>query len=988
MPQDDQADRSVPAVDARLWGKEKGLLAPYPVICHLIDTAAIAGALWDAWVEGIAVLRDGAGTEVPSDSEMRKLVCFWAGLHDLGKVSPSFQVSVADLYQQLLREAPEYAGEANKPVAGLRHNEVTQWVLVEILRSLGYPGDTSFRLSVAHQIAQLLGGHHGRFCPALSRAELRNPQRDGVGKGAWRQQCEAHAQVLQELTGAYEPLGERLAIPAGVVVLGIVIVADWLASQEEFISARLPAPGWRATQAEVRAHWERAVAEAPDVVRAAGLGRARFGERSFSELFPFEPNALQASVAKNLPSLVRGPGLLLVTAPPGDGKTEVALYAATVLARACGVGGLGFCLPTMATTDAMHKRVAEFASRALLGDAALTRVHSMAWLSQDAAADAAGSAADAGAVVSDPEASVEAAQWLHSSRRGLLAPLSTFTIDQALTGVLPVKYNMLRLLGLAGKVVVVDEAHAYDVWMHALLVRLLEWLGALKVPVVLLSATLTGSSARSLVDAYLRGSGHDDGGQVRPCYPGWLFADAVTGEVCEPREVPSERERDLTFDVVPVRRGEDSSRSGHRIAVIQELLEPVVRGDRGCVLVCCTTVKEAQETYTELAAWFSRLRDAGERPPELRLLHSRFRARDRAAITDGCEADFGKTGARPRTVLVSTQIIEQSLDLDFDLLITDLAPMALLLQRAGRCQRHRGRHHDLHRELRPDWIGADPRIVVLDPVNADGTFEVPGCWGDVYDESLLHRTSRLLHDRCDAPIAVPGAVQELVDAVYAADFARVVEMDEATKAKLWRADGERLADQAAQLQLSKLAKIKPPDNWLLNDLWNMSNAEAGTDPSLVKTRLSPDSARLVCAYEQEPGRWTLDEQGEIPVPGIRGVAKVSAADARLIAHHMIPVRGAWIEGDTELLPTPRAWEANSVLADWSLLPMRLDPAGRWRGRVRSGPVEYGESAGLDLSTPSVLGSDSRGVRIHHSRPPRVRPPLAQGLVAEPPQGCP
>ncbi|QXJ25744.1 CRISPR-associated helicase Cas3' [Actinomadura graeca] len=942
------------AVDARLWGKRRGLPSPYPVICHLIDTAAIAGALWDAWIGELAVLRDGSGPGgVPARAEMRRLVCFWAGLHDVGKISPSFQAVVDDLYRKLLARAPEYGGEGNESVAGLRHSEVTQWVLVEIFRGLGYPADARARRDVAHQIAQLLGGHHGRFCPALERDELRDPRRDGLGEGAWRRQRAAHAGVLQELTGAYEPLTGRLTVPVGVMVLGIVIVADWLASQEEFICARLPVPGWAAGEAGLRAHWERAVAEAPGVVRAAGLGEARFGEREFGELFPFEPNPLQASVADDLPKMVRGPGVLLVTAPPGEGKTEVALYAASVLARACGAGGLGFCLPTMATTDAMHKRVAEFVGRALLGDAALTRVHSMAWLSKDAAGDAAVSAADAGWVVAD----LEASQWLHSSRRGLLAPLSTFTIDQALAGVLPVKYNVLRLLALAGKVVVFDEVHAYDVWMHGLLVRLLEWLGALKAPVVLLSATLTGSSARSLVEAYLRGGGHDAGSQLRPCYPGWLFADAVTGQVCEPRAVPSERERELAFEVVPVRRGEGAEGSGHRIGVLRELLKPVVDSDRGCVLVCCTTVKEAQETYRHLAGWFSRLRAEGECPPELRLLHSRFRAGDRADITAGCEADFGKTGTRPRTVLVSTQIIEQSLDLDFDLLITDLAPMALLLQRAGRCQRHRGTGHDLHQARRPEWISRDPRIVVLDPVGDDGAFAVPDTWGGVYDESLLRRTSRLLHDRGGGVVAVPGAVQELVDAVYAADFAAVANVDEATAEAIRRADGERLAGQAAQGQLSALVKIESPDNRLLNDLWEMSNAKAGVDESLITTRLGADSARLVCVYEQESGRWTLDEQGDVPVPGMRGTVRVSADEARLIARHMIPVPGKWVEGDADLLPTPPAWQENSVLAGWAQLPMRLDFDGRWGGQVRSGAVEYTRSSGL---TSAIRDNGSRG----------------------------
>ena len=949
MPTDDLSGEPLPPIDARLWGKRDGLPGPYPVVCHLIDTAALAGALWDVWAAGLAVLRaDVLGEHVAE--HMRSLVCFWAGLHDMGKVSPSFQALVGDLYGALVTETPEYGDD--EAVAGLRHYEVTQWVLVEIFRALGYSGGGSVRRDVGHQIAQLLGGHHGQFCPAMKRQELNAPRRSrpGIGEGVWEEQCRAHAAVLQELTGAREVLRERLPVAAAVVVLGIVIVADWLASQESFITARMPGPDWEASPNALRAHWERAVADAPQVVRDAGLGRGLFADRTFKELFGFDdPNPLQASVMKELPEMVGGSGLLLATAPPGDGKTEMALYAAGVLARACGANGLGFCLPTMATTDAMHKRVARFAGRALVGDAALTKVHSMAWLSADTAGDAAADAATADNVITDAQASTEATQWLRANRRGLLAPLSTFTVDQGLTGVLPVKYNVLRLMAMAGKVVVIDEAHSYDAWMHALLLRWLEWLGALRAPVILLSATLTGDTARSLVEAYMRGAGHEVPQELRPCYPGWLFADAVTGTVHPPREVTSERERAVTFEMVPVRRGGDVSQPGHRLAVIKELLGHVIAGDRGCVLVCCTTVAEAQDTYRHLADWFRALEKNGGRPPELRLLHSQYRARDRAAITDACERDFGKKGQRPRAVLVSTQIIEQSLDLDFDLLITDLAPMALLLQRSGRCQRHRDKHNDLHQARRPDWISAEPRVIVLDPVNSEGEFAVPKEWGDVYDESLLRRTSRLLHERGTEAVEVPGDVQSLVDAVYAEDFATVARLSDAAARQIARADGERLADEAAQRQGANMVGICSPNDGRLRDLRELSEARASVDPALFTTRLGADSERLVCVYEQDSGVWTLDEAGRVPAPGLKGQSRVSRDQARLIAEYMIPVPGRYFGEGAELLEPPPAWKKNAVLRDWKLLPMRRAPDGCWYGRMQPGPVCYEAKTGFEVN---------------------------------------
>ncbi|WP_067473442.1 CRISPR-associated helicase/endonuclease Cas3 [Actinomadura hibisca] len=942
-----ESDREQPDPDARLWGKECGLPRPYPVLCHLIDTAAIVGALYDVWAPGIPALAQTTPTGAKED--MRRLICFWGGLHDIGKVSPSFQVLAKKPYEALLREAPEYG--VCGPASALSHNEASHRLLVEIFRESGYLSGTNYRRDVAHQVAQMLGGHHGLFCPAMDKSELAHPRqsKDGLGEGVWEAQSRAHATVLQQLTGAQDPLVEHLPVPVIVVVLGMIITADWLASQEAFISERLPPPGWEATPDAIRAHWECSVADAPGVVREAGLGRAEFADRSFGELFDFDtPNALQASVADNLPGLVQGPGILMVTAPPGDGKTEVALHAAGVLSRACGVGGLGFCLPTMATTDAMHKRVAKFAGRALLGDAALTRVHSMAWLSSDAAADASAAAADADPVISDPAASIAATQWLRAGQRGLFAPLSTFTIDQGLRGVLPVRYNMLRLTALAGKVVVVDEAHAYDAWMNALLIRMLEWLGALKAPVVLLSATLTGESARALVEAYMRGSGHPGIGEIQTRYPGWLFGDAVSGVVSPPYSVPSERERNLRFETRQVRRDADAAPTDERLSVIRELLQPLVTEDRGCVLVCCTTVLEAQETYADLARWFSELQATGTEPPALKLLHARFRASDRARITEECEAAFGKHGKRPRTVLVATQIVEQSLDLDFDLLITDLAPIALLLQRSGRCQRHRGRQADLHEALRPSWLDADPRIVVLDPIGPDGAFEVPKSWGTVYDESLLRRTSRLLDERSDEPIAVPGMVQGLVDAVYDSDFVARFPMTQEATDDLARADGARLADHAAQTQLADLVWIDAPNDRKLRDLRRLSETRTKVDESLIVTRLGADSDRIVCAYEQSPGRWTLDEEGEVPVPGLHGEGRVTAAQARIIAQSMIPVPGTWVREGAELLELPPAWSNNAVLRTWRLLPMHTDSIGVWTGRMRSNPCIYTEMTGLQL----------------------------------------
>jgi CRISPR-associated endonuclease/helicase Cas3 len=931
--------RASTSVDARLWGKHQELTAAYPVICHLIDAAATAWELWGIWF----------GKNNKTDlAHWRRNVSFWAGLHDIGKISPSFQVKVRPLLEKLIEQSPEY-GE-DEPVPSLGHHEVTHWVLVQILREFGYKAGSSARRDVGHQIAQMLGGHHGRFCAAIPRNEWEQPRRrKGIGSGKWEEQCRNHAEVLRRLTGANEPVDEHLPPALLAIALGVIVVADWLVSQKTFIEPRLPGEGWSATDAELQAHWERALADAPRLIADAGLGAAGFRDLPFSDLFGFEPNNLQRSLIEELPALVDGPGMLLITAPPGDGKTEAALYSAGVLARAGHATGLGFCLPTMATTDAMHKRMQTYVSRAFTGDPSLTKVHSMAWLSRDSSADSAESAEGAPEVLSDRKASAEATQWLHAGKRGLLAPLSTLTIDQALTGVLPVRFNMLRLMALSGKVLVIDEAHSYDAWMHALLLRFLEWMGAMGAPVVVLSATLTGTTARSLVEAYLGGCGHSLAEDFEPTYPGWLFASATSGAISEPIQVRSERERAVEFPVRAVRRGDDTSHPEHRLSVIKELLQPLVHGPSGCALICCTTVEEAQQTHEALGSWFAHLESAGHEVPRLRLLHSRFRAKDRAAITAACERDFGKEGTRPSTVLVATQIVEQSLDLDFDLIISDLAPLAFLLQRSGRCRRHQNPDGDPHQARRPHWLSPAPRVVVLDPVDEEGRFAVPENWGDVYSKSLLERTSILLRARAGGRIAIPSDVQSLVNEVYSEDFAAVHQLGEREALQLGRRDGERLATDAAHRQTAeRLVAIQGPSPRKLRDLSVLTTPMDGVDDDLIATRLGADSARLVCVYEQSSGHWTLDEEGELPVPGLNGEARVTREDARTIALHMLPVPARWLGRGADLLDLPPSWSRNSVLAKWTLLPMRRARSGEWLGRLQPGTVRYRPNAGITI----------------------------------------
>ncbi|MDJ1130570.1 CRISPR-associated endonuclease Cas3'' [Streptomyces iconiensis] len=651
-------------IDTRIWGKSHGLARPYPLVGHLVDTAMVAGAVWDAVLSPSRHRVIAAALGV-SEDEAGRLVMLWAGLHDLGKILPQFQAAASQehpLHCAFLAEA-EYVHdrEGDSEAEKIRHELATNRALPHLLVEFGYPVSGPPSRLLAAQVAQLLGGHHGRYPVCVEQKDLRDPALDlpELGGGGWAGQRREHVTALHALLGRPGAPGvPRMPVELAVVIAGVVIVSDWLASQDHTVEAQqaaAEADGGLGSSAALRAHARRASAGAPALVEEAGMGRAVFRESSFAGLFPeiARPYPLQASLQEGLAAAVRGPGVLLVTAPTGEGKTEAALHAATVMGAASDSCGLLFALPTQATANQMYERVTAFARRNLLGTARLTLLHGSADLYQPYAEPPADGGEVEPRVLSDRDGdprreetvAVTAGRWLRMRGRGILAPLAVGTIDQALMGVLPLKRNALRHLGLSGKTVVIDEAHAYDAYTHALLLRLLEWLGAMGAPVVLLSATLTGDTAAGLMRAYRAGAGHGSGAEdlPAPMYPGWMYLDAVSGAVTVPdRPVSSVRVRELALEMLPVAHTYDLTVPENRLTALFGELDGVA-AEGGCAAVICTTVAEAQKTYEALrehyrgrygadyAGWDDRSADDAAREdaaagPRLRLLHARLSA--------------------------------------------------------------------------------------------------------------------------------------------------------------------------------------------------------------------------------------------------------------------------------------------------------------------------------------------------------------------------
>ncbi|MFR9795110.1 CRISPR-associated helicase Cas3' [Streptomyces sp. MS06] len=906
-------------LDESAWGKSRGLdpdCAPYPLVRHLLDAAAMAACLWDVYLSENQRRAVAAGLEC-SLEQARGVVALCAGLHDIGKIS-GFQFCSRHGRDYL--SATFLADVGKIGVERVGHDVAGMQATSAVLGVLGFRDDGEG--SAVRRIAEIIGGHHGRFHRNDYRRNAHWAVQERLGGRAWALQRELHAQAVHRLLG--EPgVSGAFGAGAAVLVTGVVILADWLVSQVDYVRGRQ-----QALTRSLEDHFRRSEADAPAVLREAGLEPVELAYRGFAESYGIDgsPNPLQRSVMEELPAAAEGGrkgGILLVTAAPGDGKSETALEAVRVLSQVFPTRGYAFLLPTMATSDQMYGRVAGSLRRRAAHGAGLTLLHSMAWLNTAYADEELGGGGgvlvcdgDEGPGAVRSEADLRPRRWLRGMKRALLAQFAVGTVDQALMSVLPVRHNALRLLGLTGKAVIVDEAHAYDPYMQVLLGRLLNWLGMFGVPVVLLSATLPVSVSDQLIKEYLRGAGMKPSGlrkrEFPAPYPGWLYVDA-DGGACTPmsavrqQEQAAVRSMDLGVEVAPVVHGAKAGARG-RLAVIERLVEPVAAGEGGCALVVCNTVGEAQQTYLRLRERFTSL--TGE---ELLLVHARFPGDVREERTAEVTSGMGRSGPRPaRRIVVATQVVEQSLDLDADLVISDLAPLALLLQRAGRCWRHENwwaSHGYPGGRARPGWADA-PRLVVLDPLAGGG--KAPVQWGEVYAEHLLIETSEVLAGLDGGQISLPGDVQQLVEQVHG-DRADRFDWDSPARSAAWSA--YRGGEMAARGMADVVVVPRARSLWELHEMHHLEGAE---DEWEAATRLGADSVRLLCVHQQPDGRMTLDVAGREELPATQ--AEPTASDVRRVMRRTIPVRADWFNrAEADAHRPPPSWAEHPMLGDLRLL---------------------------------------------------------------------
>ncbi|MCS4492467.1 CRISPR-associated helicase Cas3' [Corynebacterium sp. ES2715-CONJ3] len=775
-----------------------------PLTRHLDDAACVAAQLWDHWLPQHS--QDLISTHFSNNDELaRKLAIFLTAGHDIGKHSLAFAGKIDSLKERIAAHGGEFIKLNPSEGAQSFHSLFSAESLITWLAQRNPDGNRQARES----LATIVAGHHGSF-PSFNLVQPRtNRALSREARKHWAADRFVYWDRAAKTAGLDD--GDIIALtqaplpaPAQMILCGFVIMADWISSNTDFfplIDQRSSSDRARDAIKSLRfpPHWT----PAPDQ-NSADLFRSSFSLPENASPRPVQIEAMR--MAREVPS----PCLMLIEAPTGEGKTEAAFAAAEILASRFGLNGITAALPTCATSDAMLPRFMSWLDRRLPADmqAGTLLSHGKAQFNDEYQAIFYQARGDFSGIYDD-DISDEDSQthrnfrphwWFTGRKTSALADFSVGTIDQILFAALRTKHLALRHLGLSNKVVILDEIHSADAYMAVYLKRTLEWLGAMGIPVIALSATLAPQQRSDLLEAYRSGSMIAIGKKSKEAaaisfdqHVGYPLLSAVTATGLLVRDTqPSSRSSQFTLDYLEL----DS----------QDFIESVIKESShgGCIGVVCNTVNRAQKIYRAL-------KDRCSDSTELILLHSRFLGYERRRIEKDLVDRLGPDSTdRPHNmIVVSTQIIEQSMDIDFDVLFSDIAPIDLIFQRVGRLHRHKRAPHErpvAHHSPRVHIAACSAPDAQLAPTLDPGSTAV-------YGRAPLLRTLAVLLKHGPV-LRSPGDVASLVAAAYS---------DDPYYPESWAAEFLQ-AEEKAQIQLNqKISRAQqsylqvPPDTspvWL------------------------------------------------------------------------------------------------------------------------------------------------------------------------------
>lgn len=667
---------------------------------HLLETGTVAEVLLRSGRGHSAVKQMADYFHVPEE-EIIQTVAFLCAVHDIGKAHPGFQWNLSlesegevnDVANKLLEDGMILEADVN-----IRHERYSMEIIKDYLVSKG------FSKEVSSVYASIIAFHHqgkDRGKNILDKVDKFCPQ--GERWSEWdKVQKELLSIIEQKWTISERILNDFFIDETGIngftyFILSIMVTADWITSSANWTKYLLP--GLSIKEAAEFFLSDNHLAHNP-------ISRA-FRDVKWDTVFSFPKNDLQKSIGEMISGYA---DLLLIEYPCGYGKTEAALLAALIMGLA--KSGIYFAAPTMSTAKALAKRLQEYVSKTGLPYKIPEFDSSMLWSDEDM------------------ENSIDKELWVSKSRHQFLYPFAVGTIDQVLKTVIYSRYGCIGTLGLSDKVVVIDEVHAYDAYMLTELKNLILWCRFFKVPVILLSATLPTKTKKEL---FIKAAGCPSNVQIDSGYP--LISMIKNRELTQIS--PLCIGKDVNVEVVKTKDTEE------------EMLRIAKEMEEGCIAFVTTTIDDAFQVWKRMKQEITGC--------EIILYHGRDTVFHKSEKIKKLLYLLGKDRShRPRKlIVVATSIIEQSLDVDFDYMVTNLAPIDLLIQRMGRVHRH------------DDKGTIRERIIIEKPF----TILIPEKFGTatrIYEENILRRTCDVLLSDGNSitGINTVSSVRGLIDKVY------------------------------------------------------------------------------------------------------------------------------------------------------------------------------------------------------------------------------
>ena len=890
------------------------------LVYHALDVAAVGNVFL---AQNTPVCEKIAQLASLSPDIFREWFTFALALHDLGKFADSFQ----NLRCQILHKLQ---GKVSKRKYAIKHDTLG-WLLWKKHLREKMAGRGLISVSAGSERKRggevpfdcwikAVVGHHG--VPPEMGIDT------GLDKDFAEQDINAATEFITELIAFMLPMektfpntDKRQAKLASWWLAGLTVFSDWLGSNVIFFT-------YDTRVMPLSDYWQETQLKAAKALAEVGMLKNKPSNLLDITNLIKENNKVTMTPLQKLAAdqhISPAPHLFILEDVTGAGKTEAAVLLAHKLMQVGQGNGIYFALPTMATANAMYTRMSAIYKKMFDSSAypSLVLAHGSREMAKEFQQSIVpdNSSLESHYEQDELAASAHCNAWLaDNKKKALLADVGVGTIDQALLAILPSHHQSLRLLGLMHKILIVDEVHACDAYMHELLRALLHAHAVVGGSAILLSATLPQQQRQELLHSFAKGGGWADVKVRSKNYP---LLTCLSANNFSETAVATRAE---------VKRNVAVQFLSEEQAVYSLLNETAKRGQCACWIR--NTVRDATIAYQKIKALYPGM--------QVELFHARFALGDRLDIEAQVVERFGKDSnatMRAGRVLIATQVVEQSLDLDFDTLITDLAPIDLIIQRAGRLRRHtRDKDGD-------PVVGTDQRDKVCLHIFAPQFTETPdaGWYKDFFpqaqkvyeDHGRLWLTAKILQKR--KFFSVPQDMRSMIEKVYD----REAKIPDGLDFRSIEADGNRRA-QASTAVLNKIP---------LKDGYTQSSMEVCWDESITPTRLGEPTTTVYLA------KWS----NESLQPWVQGEHAWRMSS--------VTIRSFYVKGEVRQADIPpeeikKSKEQLPAKGKWGALLPLVQHNGEWRGVLQGEKQRYNfiycDKLGLVLEEQTPRSPRQRG----------------------------